>query len=140
MFERPNREFPPAAEDWDRPGPGPGFGRWWGKSEALGMDLIDRDREFVATVDLPGFEREDIEIEVTDQQLRIEAERETALEEETAHFLRHERRQETISRSVRLPADVDVESVTATMTNGVLKITLPKLAAEEARSVGIDVE
>lgn len=137
LIERMNREFGAATEGWERP---ESLGRWYGGGEELAMDLVDRDGEFVATVDLPGFDRDDVEIEVTGRRLRIEAERETAHEEAAEHFLRHERQHESTRRSVRLPDEVDVESVTARMNNGVLTITLPKLEAEESHSVDIDVE
>jgi len=137
LIERMNREFAAASEGWERP---ESLGRWYGGGEELAMDLVDRDGEFVATVDLPGFDREDVEIEVTEHRLRIEAERETAHDEAAEHFLRHERQHEATTRSVRLPESVDVEGVTAKMNNGVLTVTLPKLEAEETHSVDIDVE
>jgi HSP20 family protein len=104
----------------------------------MAIDLVDRDGEFVVTVDLPGFERDDVDIRVTDHTLRIEAEHEAVRDEEGERFIRHERRHKSTDRSVRLPGEVDKQGVAARMRNGVLTITLPKTEAEEARKIEID--
>ncbi len=136
FFERMSRQFDDAPRMWDPSGP---FGRW-GEFGTMAIDLVDRDDEFVVTVDMPGFEREEIEIRVTDHTLRIEAEREEKLDEEKeeGRYIRHERRHESAERSVRLPDDVDAESVKARMKNGVLTITLPKIEAEAAHEINIE--
>jgi HSP20 family protein len=106
--------------------------------EEMAVDLVEHDDEFVATVDLPGFERDDVEIEVTDHTLRIEAEHEDAMEETEEQYLRRERHHESMRRSIRLPEEVDKEGVKARMKNGVLTITLPRLEVEEARTIEIE--
>lgn len=135
MFERMSRQFEESSRMWEPEGP---FGRWTSKFEEMAVDLVEHDDEFVVTVDLPGFERDDVEIEVTDHTLRIEAEHEEATEEEEEQYLRHERRHESVRRSIRLPDEVDKEGVKARMKNGVLTITLPKLEVEEARTIDIE--
>lgn len=131
FFERMSRQFDVSSRMW-------GDDEWSEEFGAMAMDLVDRDEEFVVTVDMPGYEREDVEIRVTDHTLRIEAEREEASEEEDERYLRQERRQASAQRSVRLPADVDKENVHARMTNGVLTVTLPKTDVEEAQKIEIE--
>ena len=104
----------------------------------MALDLVEHDDEFLVTVDLPGFERDDVSLQVTDHTLRIEAERESEVEEEEEQYLRHERRQQAMHRSIRLPDDIDKENVSARMKNGVLTVTLPKLEIEEARTINIE--
>jgi HSP20 family protein len=106
----------------------------------MAIDLVDREDEFVVTVDLPGFERDDVDIRVTDHTLRIEAEHEEVLDEEQERFIRHERHHESTERSVRLPGEVDKEAVAARMKNGVLTVTLPKIEVEDARRIEIEAE
>lgn len=137
LFERMSRQFDDTSRMWESEGP---FGRWVSEAGSMAVDLVDRDGEFVATVDLPGFEREDVDIQVTDHTLRIEAEHEEMLEEEEERFIRHERRHESTERSIRLPEEVDKEAVNARMKNGVLTITLPKIEIEEARKIEIEGE
>ena len=55
-------------------------------------------------------------------------------------FIRHERRSESACRSIRLPEAVDTENVPTRMKNGVLTVTLPRLVAEEARGIEIELE
>ena len=141
FFERMSRQFDEAPRMWD---PSESLGRWASEFGSMAIDLVDRDEEFVVTVDMPGFDREEIDIRVTDHTLRIEAEHREALDEETdeeaGRYIRHERRHESAERSIRLPDDVDTDGVTAKMKNGVLTVTLPKLEIEEAREIDIDIE
>jgi HSP20 family protein len=137
FFDRMSRQFEDATRSWEAENP---LSRWSGgaESEAMSVDLVDRDGEFVATVDLPGFDREDVEVSVTDHRLRIAAERETVHDEDEERFLRHERQHAATHRSIRLPEAVDTEGVTAKMRNGVLTVTLPKMEATNARTIDIE--
>lgn len=137
LFERMSRQFDEASRMWESDGP---FGQWSSQAESMAVDLVDHDDEFVVTVDLPGFERDDVEIEVTDHTLRIQAEHEEEIEEEEAEYLRQERRHKSTERSIRLPDEVDKEAVSARMKNGVLTITVPKLEVKEARKIEIESE
>lgn len=134
LFERMSRQFDETSRMWESDNP---FTRWASEAESMAIDLVDRDDEFVATVDLPGFERDDVDIQVTDHTLRIEAEHEEILDEEQERFIRHERHHESTKRSIRLPEEVDKDGVEAQMKNGVLTVTLPKIAVEEARKIEI---
>jgi len=105
------------------------------------VDVHETDAEFVVTVDLPGYDADDIELTVTDRQLRIDAERETDLELEEdgdVHTVRRERTRETVSRSVRLPDPVDEERVEASLDGGILTVTLPREHDAEGRTIEID--
>ena len=135
LFERMSRQFDEATGMWDAENP---FGRMATGMESMSIDLVEADDEFVVTADLPGFERDEVDIQVTDHTLRIEAEHEEATEEHEADYLRRERRHESVHRSIRLPDEVDKEAVEARMKNGVLTVTLPRLEAEEARSIEIE--
>jgi len=135
LFERMSRQFEESSRAWEPMTP---LGRWTSGLEAMAIDLVEHDDEFVATVDLPGFERDDVEIRVTDHTLRIDADREESAEEGGEEYLRHERRHESMHRSIQLPEEVDADEVSARMKNGVLSITLPKLEAEETREIEIE--
>ena len=138
FFERMSRQFESASDMWgDEEAMSP-----WSRSETMAIDLMEYDDELVATIDLPGFERDDVTIQVSDHTLRISAQREEASEEEheseEGRFLRHERRHEAATRSIRLPDEVDKDTVSATMQNGVLTVMLPKLESEHARTIEIE--
>jgi HSP20 family protein len=103
----------------------------------LAADVADRGEAFVVTLDVPGFDREEISVRVTDRTIRVEAERETTTEEGDEHYIRKERRHESFERAVTLPEEIDAQAVTASMDNGVLTITVPKATPVEA---GTEIE
>ena len=109
------------------------------------VDLRDDPEAFVVAIDLPGFEKSDIEVAVTDRNLRVDAERELAhdtSEDDSAdgRYVRRERRTDSVHRSIRLPGDVRGDDATAAYNNGVLTVTLPKRTVEGDGSRRIDVE
>ena len=98
----------------------------WSMGASIPLDVVDSGEAFVLTADLPGFEREEIDVSLVDSTLRIEAERETAATDEAETYLRRERSRTSLQRTVRLPEPVDAEAVTAAYGRGVLEVTLPK--------------
>ena len=110
-------------------------------SGSTAVDLVEHDDKFVATFDLPGFEKDDVEIRVTDHTLRIEADHEeTETDDEDSSYIRRERHHRSVRQSVRLPEEVDTESATARMKNGVVTVTLPRQTVEEERTIEIGEE
>lgn len=131
LVDRLSRRFEPSDDWWEGDEP---FSRW---REEMAVDLVERDDEFVVTVDLPGFEKEEVDVNVTDHTLRIEAEHDESVEEAEESYLRRERRESSQLRSIRLPDAVEPEAVSAKIRNGVLTVTLPRLEAEEAHTIDI---
>ena len=109
-----------------------------GRTGSIDVDVRDGDGEFVVTADLPGYDKDGIEVTLTDATLRIEAERGTDAEAESGEYIRRERTREFISRSVRLPEPVAEEGVSATFSNGVLTVTLEKRDAGGGTQIDIE--
>ncbi|WP_336021615.1 archaeal heat shock protein Hsp14 [Halobellus salinisoli] len=130
LFGRMSRQF----EEMSRQFEGGRFGR------ETAIDLREDSESFVAVVDLPGFEKRDIDLSVTDDMLTIEASRSESADEESEHYVHRERRSDSVHRSIRLPAAVRADDASATYNNGVLSVTLPKLHVEDEASHHIDVE
>lgn len=132
LFERMNQQFERAAGDMDT-------GGMFGMGSAS-VDVADRDNELVVTADLPGFDKEDIDVKLSGDTLQIEAQHEEATEEgDEAEYIRRERSHQTVSRSVTLPEQVREDDVTARYKNGVLTVTLPKVHdSSTSRSIDID--
>ncbi|AGN01685.1 hsp20-type chaperone [Salinarchaeum sp. Harcht-Bsk1] len=135
FFERMSEQYDETAEAWSFDEP---FGELALGAESMATDLVERDEAYVVAVDLPGFERDDVDIQVTDSTLRIDAERETEVAEEGERYVRRERQEQSAHRSIELPAEVEKDEVTATMENGVLTITLPRAEVEEAHHIEIE--
>lgn len=135
FFERMARQFDDFSGKWESE---TGFGGWALGSETMAADLAEHDETFVVTADVPGFERDDIDISVTDHTLRIDAEHEETVDDEEKRYIRRERRRRSSSRSIRLPEEVNKDDIDAQLSNGVLTVTLPKQETTEARKIEID--
>mgnify|MGYP000666245703 CR=1 FL=1 len=109
----------------------------------VAVDVEERDGEYVVRADLPGYERDDIDVELADGTLHVGAERsaetESESETETGRYVRRERSQSRVSRAVSLPGPVEESGVTATFHNGVLTVTLPReTAGDEGHQIDIE--
>jgi HSP20 family protein len=93
-------------------------------------ELYEQDGEFVLTVDMPGFEREEIDLAWDDGVLNVAAE----------HVDESRGRKKTYHRRFRFPKDVDGDDITARYENGVLEVTLPTLEETAARGKAIPIE
>ncbi len=89
------------------------------------VDIFEREEELVLSMDLPGLDREDIELRVDGASLTIEGEREPR---EEGTCVRRERPAGRFRRSFRLAAPVDTSQVKASYRDGVLEIRLPKVS------------
>lgn len=134
FFERMARQFDESSRAWASEGP---LGRLSEELSEMPIDLVEHDDEFVVSVDLPGFEKADVDVRVTDHTLHVEAEHEESVDEGDGEYLRRERRHESMRRSIRLPEEVDKENVDARMNNGVLTVTVPKTEVREARTIEV---
>lgn len=92
------------------------------------LDLIEKENEYKMIADLPGLTEKDINIEVSDDLLKLTGEKKEEREEgdENSDFHVCERRFGSFSRVVRMPEGIDQSKVEATVKNGVLTIRLPK--------------
>ena len=90
------------------------------------MDLVETDDHLVLKADLPGLDRDDVNIEVKDSVLTVSGERKTEHEERADGFYRVERASGGFSRSMSLPQDVDAERIDASFDKGVLEVRIPK--------------
>lgn len=101
------------------------------------IDLFETEDAFVLRADLPGLSHEDIELELTDNVLRLSGERRSESEEKVEGYYRFERSFGSFSRSMHLPKGVDPESVTASFDRGVLEVSIPKPEERKPRRIAI---
>jgi HSP20 family protein len=104
---------------------------------AYPVDVIENDDELLLEAELPGFKRDEIEVDIEDGRLMIAAER--AADESRKEY-RHrvtERSLARVERSFALPSTVDVTRAEATLEDGVLLLRLPK--TQERKSTRIEI-
>ncbi len=129
LAQRINRMFETALEEPE----GEWFGTWYPP-----VDIYDTGAEIVLQAELPGMKKDDIDIRVENNVLRIFGQRKREFETREGNVFRSERSYGTFSRSFTLPTTVDAKNIQATYKDGVLTVTLPK--AEEARPRQIEVK
>jgi HSP20 family protein len=100
-------------------------------------DIYETKNEFVVELEVPGFEEQELEIEVTDHTLVVKGERTATDAPEEKEFRLRERLEETFERRFFLPVDADTEHVKAKFVKGVLEVHAPKLVAPTAQKIAI---
>ena len=92
------------------------------------VNITESDESFEVKAEVPGFNEKEIEIGVEPRRVTITGKRETKKEEKKGKTVSAESRSDQILRMVYLPAEIETDKVTATLKNGVLELTLPKVA------------
>jgi HSP20 family protein len=100
-------------------------------------DVYDTPEEFVVELELPGYEEDDLGVEISDRILTIAGTRSDGKDEDDKAYRLRERLERTFERRFVLPAQVDTEHLAAEFTRGVLKVHAPKLAAAKQRTIAI---
>ncbi len=95
---------------------------------APAMDLVEKDKEYEITAELPGIDEKNVEIKLTNNTLTIKGEKEEAKEDKQKDYYLSERRYGSFQRSFTVPEGVDGSKIEANFAKGVLTVTLPKTA------------
>ncbi|ELZ29752.1 heat shock protein Hsp20 [Halosimplex carlsbadense 2-9-1] len=106
----------------------------------LAVDVADTGEAFAVVADLPGYDRDDIDVQLTDSTtLTVSASRETEAVEEADRYVTRERHGESITRRVGLPEPVVESEASASYEQGVLTVTLPKRTTSDDGGTDIPV-
>ncbi len=104
-------------------------------------DIVEKDGEYKLTVDLPGFKKEDVKIDLEDNVLTITAESSSEKEEKDGKkYIRRERYVGKQTRRMYVPDGTKEEDIKASFDNGVLNISIPKVEEPkpEKKHIAID--
>lgn len=122
------------------------FRRDWPRSDefsgllehkAPSVDIVDRKRDVVVRAEIPGIQKDDLDVSIVDRTLTIKGSSRKEETDEGDDYFRHEIRSGTFSRSVLLPADVNAAKANATFKDGVLELNLPKVRASKRHSISL---
>ncbi len=101
-------------------------------------DLQDRGKDYRLTVDLPGFKKEDVEIEVGDDTVTVHARKMQSEEQKNENYVRRERAEQAFYRTIPLPESVRSDDAKASLNNGILEVTLPKKQPKVTKKLAIE--
>jgi len=102
------------------------------------MDVIDDEEQVTVITDLPGVERDNIKIDITEDTLEISAQFNQEFEFEGKDFVRKERKYGKANRVISLPDKIEINETSAKFENGVLTIILPKIDKKQSFEVKVD--
>ena len=121
---------------WDWPG--------WPRVEAElnermpKIDVLDRDDEIVVRAELPGVDKDNLDISLSEDTLTIKATTRHESSEDEGDYHRREISTGSFARSIALPAAVDGDKAKASLKDGLLELTLPKAAPARRHSIKVE--
>jgi len=104
------------------------------------LDITDSGNKYEIEVDLPGFNKEDIKVEVAKDVLTIRGERKREINKNERGENYTERSFGAFARSIQLNTEINEKNIKATLRKGVLKLELPKVNPAPEKQIDIRVE
>ena len=118
--------------------------RWWPtigmELAAPAVDVYEEKDDIVVKAELPGIEKDHIEVNVSDHLLTIKGEKKKEEETREDNYYRAERSYGAFLRTVELPKDVQTDKVKAAFKNGILEIRLPKTEEVKKKEIKVKVD
>ena len=102
------------------------------KHNDMKCDIYEKGGEIHVEMDTPGYKKEDIKIDYSDEYLTIEASKENETSNEEKNYIRKERTYGSVKRQFYV-GKIDENNIKAEFKNGVLKISFPKLEQKESK-------
>jgi len=107
---------------------------------APAVDLYEGEEEIVLKAEVPGMEKGDLKIDLTDSMLTISGEKKKEEDVKEEAYSYSERSYGSFSRSLQLPCGVKSDKAKATFKNGILEIKLPKTDEAKKRRVSVKID
>ena len=118
--------------------------RWFRTDEAEArppvLDVFEEKDDIVVKAELPGMEKENLEVNLTDHTLTIKGEKKREEETKKENYYRAERTYGSFLRSLELPKEVHADKVKASFKNGILEVRMPTTEEAKAKEVKVKVE
>ena len=118
--------------------------RWFGgerlRVDVPAVDMYEDKDDVVVKAELPGIEKDNIEVNLADNTLTIKGVKKKQEETKNENYYRSERYYGSVMRSVELPRDVQADKVKASFKNGVLEIRMPKTEEAKTREIKVKVD
>jgi len=101
------------------------------------VDITEEGNEIKVVAELPGVKKEDIKISVENNVLTLSGERKPYEIPENAKVILNEVRVRNFNRSIQFERDIEVDKISAELTDGVLRIVLPKAESAKVRTIEV---
>ena len=109
------------------------FPRW----SVLAGEVEESDNDIVVRIEVPGLDKEDCEISIDGNMLRLSGSKQLERETDTSTYYLMERAYGTFQRTIMLPRSVDTDRAKASFKNGVVTVRFPKLETGRSRSIQV---
>ncbi|MBN9310400.1 MAG: Hsp20/alpha crystallin family protein [Devosia sp.] len=107
---------------------------------APAVDVVEKDKAFEITAELPGIDAKNVEVTLRNGNIVIRGEKQEEKEEKSKDYYLQERQFGSFERSFALPDGIDTDKIDASFSKGVLTVTLPKSAAAQKPEKKISVK
>jgi len=108
---------------------------------AMPVDVKEYENSYVLKVELPGVNKEDIDIDINKSYVKIEAKKSCEKEENDKHkYHKSEFRYGDYSRTLYFPYEIDIQKSSADLKRGILELNLPKLHAEDKETKKLEIK
>ncbi|ADL08647.1 Hsp20/alpha crystallin family protein [Thermosediminibacter oceani] len=108
--------------------------------QAIRIDMRETESEYIVEADMPGYDKNSIDIRYENNLLTISAQHDEFTEEKRDNYIHRERRRGSFRRTIPVPENVDAEKIRASYNNGVLQVILPKITPSKPTGRRIEIE
>jgi HSP20 family protein len=108
------------------------------ESQLPRIDIIDREEEIVVRAELPGVDKKDLDVSLSDNSVTIKGSTRREEKEEKGNYYRSETSQGSFVRTLMLPGEVQGDKAKAIFKDGMLEVTLPKTETSKRRSIKVE--
>lgn len=103
------------------------------------INVIESDDAYEIDIAIAGFDKDDIKLELKDNDLFIQGNKQNDQQDENKRFLRREISSRSFKRIVRLPSKIDSKSVKAEYQNGIIKVMINKVKEEKSNKIEVKI-
>ncbi len=111
---------------------------WQMEDRMPAVDIVDHDDELLIRAELPGVQKDQLDVSLQEDLLTIKTSTKEEKTEEKSHYYRSEITSGTFSRTLSLPCAVDIAKVKSSFKDGVLELVLPKLVKAQKHTIKVE--
>ena len=111
-----------------------------GAEPSPSVDIFEEGDDVVVKTELPGMEKDNVDINLTDNSITISGEKKKEEKVEKKNYYHFERSYGSFSRSFALPSEVQADMAKATFKNGVLEVRIPKTEEAKKKKIHVTIE